>query len=331
MYFNYSYQWYYIENTFVKRQLKTPTSMPLSNDRLAERQQEDRISTNLLLRQSKQLLLGFLHLLYRTSDGDFIDPRALSGKVDMHAATFLHDRSHKPALWPNQGVVQLWGNGYLFLCNVCLDTIKKINKHVWDIDSYAYLPNFKRKTNKKVNILTSSFWMAKMRIRASSQFAFFPVMTIISELLFSAGRSIFVLVSSRIWKTGRSNQTLTALIQKHQFSFKHTVPSWYSIHLSQLCFCGTAWRWEQRQKSCSPPEMRFCFKLMLDHTNINKFAKSFMIQSQSKITCKIGFTISATIFCMNFAHFSTSVLGPLSWTMSLFCAGSGKLMMTWNK
>lgn len=129
----------------------------------------------------------------------------------------------------------------------------------------------------------------------------------------------------------RSNQTLTALIQKHQLSFKYTVPSWYSIHLSQLCFCGTAWRWGLKQKSCSPPEMRFCLKIMLDHTNINTYAKSFMIQSQSTITCKILFTISATIFCMNFAHFSTSVLGPLSWTMSLFCAGSGKLIMTWNK
>lgn len=34
---------------------------------------------------------------------------------------------------------------------------------------------------------------------------------------------------------------------------------------------------------------------------------------------------------MYLAHFSTSFLGPLSWTMSLFCAGSGKLIMTWNK
>lgn len=48
-------------------------------------------------------------------------------------------------------------------------------------------------------MLTSSFWMARMRFLATSQFAFFPVMTIISELLFSAGRSILVLVSSRIY------------------------------------------------------------------------------------------------------------------------------------
>lgn len=42
-------------------------------------------------------------------------------------------------------------------------------------------------------------------------------------------------------------------------------------------------------------------------------------------------TKSATIFCMYFVHFSTSFLGPLSCTISLFCAGSGKLMITWNK
>lgn len=42
-------------------------------------------------------------------------------------------------------------------------------------------------------------------------------------------------------------------------------------------------------------------------------------------------TRSATIFCMYLVHFSTSFLGPLSWTMSLFCAGSGKLMITWKK
>jgi len=40
--------------------------------------------------------------------------------------------------------------------------------------------------------------MARILFFAASQFAFFPVMTIISELLFSAGRSILVLVSSRI-------------------------------------------------------------------------------------------------------------------------------------
>ncbi len=59
----------------------------------------------------------------------------------------------------------------------------------------------KYQTNKN---LTSSFWMARILFFTASQFAFFPVMTIISELLFSAGRSIFVLVSSRIWKKKNS-------------------------------------------------------------------------------------------------------------------------------
>lgn len=47
--------------------------------------------------------------------------------------------------------------------------------------------------------LTSSLWMARIRSLAASQLLFLPVMTIISELLFSVGRSILVLVSSRIW------------------------------------------------------------------------------------------------------------------------------------
>lgn len=46
--------------------------------------------------------------------------------------------------------------------------------------------------------LTSSLWMARIRSLAASQLIFLPVMTIISELLFSVGRSILVLVSSRI-------------------------------------------------------------------------------------------------------------------------------------
>lgn len=44
----------------------------------------------------------------------------------------------------------------------------------------------------------------------------------------------------------------------------------------------------------------------------------------------VGRTRSAMIFWRNLAHFSTSFLGPLSWTMSLFCDGSGKLIMTWR-
>lgn len=41
--------------------------------------------------------------------------------------------------------------------------------------------------------------MERIRWRAASQLARFPVMTIVSELLFSAGRSILVLHSSRIY------------------------------------------------------------------------------------------------------------------------------------
>lgn len=48
--------------------------------------------------------------------------------------------------------------------------------------------------------LTSSLWMERIRSLAASQLLFLPVMTIISELLFSVGRSILVLVSSRIWR-----------------------------------------------------------------------------------------------------------------------------------
>lgn len=45
--------------------------------------------------------------------------------------------------------------------------------------------------------------MDRMRLRAASQLARLPVMTIVSELLFSAGRSILVLLSSRIYKERR--------------------------------------------------------------------------------------------------------------------------------
>jgi len=45
--------------------------------------------------------------------------------------------------------------------------------------------------------------MARTRVLAASQLGLLPVMTIISELLFSAGRSILVFVSSRIYKKKR--------------------------------------------------------------------------------------------------------------------------------
>lgn len=50
--------------------------------------------------------------------------------------------------------------------------------------------------------VTRSFWMDRMRLRAASQLARLPVMTMVSELLFSAGRSILVLLSSRIYDRG---------------------------------------------------------------------------------------------------------------------------------
>lgn len=51
--------------------------------------------------------------------------------------------------------------------------------------------------------ITRSFWMDRMRLRAASQLARLPVMTMVSELLFSAGRSILVLLSSRICDRGK--------------------------------------------------------------------------------------------------------------------------------
>lgn len=47
-----------------------------------------------------------------------------------------------------------------------------------------------------------------MRLRAASQLARLPVMTMVSELLFSAGRSILVLLSSRIYEERRRERRL---------------------------------------------------------------------------------------------------------------------------
>lgn len=43
----------------------------------------------------------------------------------MYAAALLHDWAHQTALWSNQGVVQLGGDGNLYLCDVCLNTVKQ--------------------------------------------------------------------------------------------------------------------------------------------------------------------------------------------------------------
>ena len=65
--------------------------------------------------------------------------------------------------------------------------------------------NIVKSLNRKrpVASLTSSFWMARILWRAASQFALLPVITIVSELLFFAGRSILVLLSSQICHKGK--------------------------------------------------------------------------------------------------------------------------------
>lgn len=51
--------------------------------------------------------------------------------------------------------------------------------------------------------------MARILWRAASQFALLPVITIVSELLFSAGRSILVLLSSRIYHKGKKKKKIS--------------------------------------------------------------------------------------------------------------------------
>lgn len=45
--------------------------------------------------------------------------------MDVHAAALLHDGAHKAALGPDQGVVQLGGNGHLHLGDVGLSTERR--------------------------------------------------------------------------------------------------------------------------------------------------------------------------------------------------------------
>lgn len=56
--------------------------------------------------------------------------------------------------------------------------------------------------------------MDRMRLRAASQLARLPVMTMVSELLFSAGRSIFVLLSSRIYKQMGHHEKRTSQVRQ---------------------------------------------------------------------------------------------------------------------
>lgn len=68
-----------------------------------------------------------------------------------------------------------------------------------DEDAQLLMKNLLRSEGRDtLMFLTSSLWMARIRSLAASQLLFLPVMTIISELLFSVGRSILVLVSSLI-------------------------------------------------------------------------------------------------------------------------------------
>lgn len=58
--------------------------------------------------------------------------------------------------------------------------------------------------------------MPRIRSLAASQLPFLPVMTIISELLFSVGRSILVLVSSRICGNQRPDQCGVAIVNEQK-------------------------------------------------------------------------------------------------------------------
>lgn len=119
----------------------------------------------------------------------------------MNAAAVIHDGAHQAALGADQGVVQPGGNGDLRLLNVGL------GKWGGQEDSLSREPS----TRQVTSVLTSSLWIPRIRSRAASQLTFLPVMTIISELLFSVGRSILVLVSSRICRHQRPLNTASTL------------------------------------------------------------------------------------------------------------------------
>lgn len=170
-----------------------------------------------------------------------------------------------------------------------------------------------------VPFLTSSLWMARIRSLAASQLLFLPVMTIISELLFSVGRSILVFVSSRICSIDR--QTLLPL--HPSCSVKSTEGQKNKSYFFDV---GTTFTND-------------VFVKLLKNGNGQREAV-LNLQTQRKSLWDRGWrnwgkdkwkrTRSAMIFWRNLAHFSTSFFGPLNWTMSLFCAGSGKLMITWK-
>lgn len=75
--------------------------------------------------------------------------------------------------------------------------------------------------------------MDRMRLRAASQLARLPVMTIVSELLFSAGRSILVLLSSRIYEDRGGHERLAGRRDAWspglggQATPRHLQPEWH--------------------------------------------------------------------------------------------------------
>lgn len=71
---------------------------------------------------------------------------------------------------------------------------------IGNIMLYWAVPGTPENQLRRIIHLTNSFWMERIRLRAASQLALLPVMTMVSELLFSAGRSILVLHSSRIYR-----------------------------------------------------------------------------------------------------------------------------------
>ena len=70
-------------------------------------------------------------------------------------------------------------------------------------------------------LLTSSFWMASIRLRACSTLPFLPVIKITSLSLLSLGRSMRVSVSSRIYNW---DQAIVGIVRwcYHGGSWKHT-------------------------------------------------------------------------------------------------------------
>lgn len=112
----------------------------------------------------------------------------------MNAAAVVHDGAHQAALGADQRVVQPGRNGHLHLLNVGLGgTGGESEQEPANAAAAAAAPPISCERG-----LTSSLWMPRIRSLAASQLTFLPVMTIISELLFSVGKSILVVVSSRI-------------------------------------------------------------------------------------------------------------------------------------